>query len=129
MSFPLRALCCLSLSLGLAACGTDVKWLLKRDGVLVAEADRVAAAAEFIDPELTTELYDAEDAKQAACRMIYESVAQLMARPPTFGEQLVSDLGMFLAYLVPLGEVERCASAQADYEAALDRLRIQMPGS
>jgi hypothetical protein len=103
--------------------------VLDMPSVLRAVGCRVAAAAEVIDPEITTDLYDAEDAKQQACQMIYQSVAQLMARPPTFGEQLVSDLGMFLAYLVPLSDVERCASAQADYETALDRLRIQTPDS
>jgi hypothetical protein len=108
--------------LSLAACGTDIELLLERDSALVTRADRLAAAAEAIEPELTTELYDTEDAKRAACESIYASVAGFMTRPPSFGEELVSDLGAFLAYLFPIGEVERCAQAQSRYQAAVEAL-------
>ena len=56
-----------------------IQWLLTRDSVLVAKADEIAAAAEAIDPELTTEMYDAEDAKRAACETIYQSIWKLPA--------------------------------------------------
>lgn len=111
-----------TLCLALAACGTDVHWLLKRDSALVAEADRIATAAEAVDPNLTTDMYDAEDAKRAACQTIYQSISEGMTRPPTFGEQLVADLGLFVAYLVPIEEIERCAEAEDAYEAAVKAL-------
>jgi hypothetical protein len=116
-------------SLVLSACGTDVEWLLERDSVLVARADKVAASAEAIEPDSTTQMYDAEDAKRAACESIYASISELMTRPPSFGEELASDVGAFVAYLFPIEEVERCADAQARYEltvAALER-RVGVP--
>jgi hypothetical protein len=106
----------------LPACGTDVEWLLERDSVLVARADKVAADAEAIEPDSTTRMYDAEDAKRAACESIYASISEMMTRPPSFGEELASDVGGFLAYLFPIEEVERCADAQANYESAVEAL-------
>jgi hypothetical protein len=119
------AVACLVLS----ACGTDVEWLLERDSVLVARADKVAASAEAIEPDLTTAMYDAEDAKQAACQSIYTSISEQMTRPPSFGEELESDVGAFVAYLFPIEEVEQCAEAQAKYEAAVEALerRVRPP--
>jgi hypothetical protein len=108
--------------LSLAGCGTDIQSLLKRDSALVAKADAIAAAAEAIDPGLTTEMYDAEDAKRTACETIYQSISEQMTRRPSFAEELESDVGLFVAYLVPIDEVERCAQAQADYRAAVERL-------
>jgi hypothetical protein len=118
------AVACLALS----ACGTDIQWLLNRDSVLVAKADEIAASAEAIDPELTTEMYDAEDAKRAACETIYQAISAQMTRPPSFGEEIESDVGLFVAYLVPIDEVERCARAQADYRAAVERLQVRVQG-
>lgn len=117
--------------LSLAGCGTDVQWLLKRDSALVAKADEIAAIADSIDPALTTEMYDAEDAKRVACQTIYQSISELMTQRPSFGEELESDIGLFVAYLVPIDEVERCANAQADYRAAVGRLqaRVQEGGA
>jgi hypothetical protein len=103
----------------LSACGTDVEWLLERDSVLVARADKTAASAEAIEPDSTTQMYDAEDAKRAACESIYASISEQMTRPPSFGEELASDAGAFIAYLFPIEEVERCADAQAKYESAV----------
>ena len=125
---PLLATPAAALCLALAGCGTDIHSLLKRDSALVAKADEIAAAAEAIDPELTTEMYDAEDAKRAACETIYQSISESMTRRPSFGEELESDVGLFVAYLVPIGEVERCARAQADYGAAVERLQRRMAG-
>jgi hypothetical protein len=110
----------------LPGCGTDVEWLLERDSVLVARADKVAARAEAIEPDLTTAMYDAEDAKQAACQSIYASVSEQMVRPPSYGEELESDIGAFLAYLFPIEEVEQCADAQAKYESAVAALERQV---
>ncbi len=123
LATPVAALC-----LALAACGTDIHWLLKRDSALVAKADTIAAAAEAVDPQLTTEMYDAEDAKRAACETIYQSISEQMTRRPSFGEELEADVGLFVAYLVPIGEVERCARAQADYGVAVERLQRRMAG-
>lgn len=119
---PYRAAAIVAACIPLAACGTDIERLLERDSVLVANADRLAATAEATQPELTTELYDAEDAKRVACEAIYASVAEFMTRPPSFGEELVADIGAFVAYLVPIEEVERCAEAQARYQAAVEAL-------
>lgn len=109
-------------SLASTACGTDVEWLLERDGLLVSRADKVAARAEAIDPDLTTPMYDAEDAKRVACESIYASIAEQITRPPSFGEELAADAGAFVAYLLPIAEVERCADAQAKYQAAVEAL-------
>jgi hypothetical protein len=113
----------------LPACGTDVEWLLERDSVLVARADKAAASAEAVEPDSTTPMYDAEDVKRAACESIYASISELMTRPASFGEALAADVGAFVAYLFPIEEVERCAAAQAKYEStvfALER-RIGAP--
>jgi hypothetical protein len=132
MRFPrpttLLALPAAAAYLALSACGTDIQWLLTRDSVLVSKADEIAAAAEAIDPELTTEMYDAEDAKRAACETIYQSISEQMTRRPSFGDELEADVGLFVAYLVPIGEVERCARAQADYRAAVERLQRRVQG-
>lgn len=124
---PQRVATCLGACLLLAACGTDVAWLLERDSVLVAEADKVATRAEAVDPDLTTAMYDAEDVKRAACQTIYGSISEMMQRPPTYGEELVSDLGLFLAYFIPFDEIESCAEAQAAYAAAVDDLNRTAP--
>lgn len=118
----------IALSVSLTSCGTDVEWLLERDGKLVADADRIAAAAEAIDPEATTSMYDAEDAKRAACQTIYESISEQIASKPSFGEEFVSDLGLFVAYLVPIEEVERCAKAEAAYEAVVEAIGKRVEG-
>ena len=123
-----RATPAVTLCLALAGCGTDIQWLLRRDSSLVAKADEIAAAAEAIDPELTTEMYDAEDAKRTACETIYQSISEQMTRRPSFGDELKSDIGLFVAYLVPIDEVERCAQAQADYRTAVDRLQRRVQG-
>lgn len=107
----------------LTACGTDVGWLLTRDSELVAEADKATTAADAVDPDLATPVYDAEDVKRDACQSIYASISDLMQRKPSFGEQLVSDLGLFIAFFVPIDEIERCAEAQAVYAAAIDDLK------
>jgi hypothetical protein len=112
-----------------SGCGTDVEWLLERDSVLVARADKAAASAEAIEPELTTAMYDAEDAKQAACESIYTSVSEQMTRPPSYGEELESDIGAFVAYLFPIEEVERCADAQRRYESAVEALERRISPS
>ncbi|HUL06457.1 MAG TPA: hypothetical protein VLV76_08995 [Candidatus Acidoferrum sp.] len=125
---PLLAALAAALCLALAGCGTDIQWLLKRDSVLVAKADEIAASAEAIDPELTTEMYDAEDAKRVACQRIYESISEQMTRQPSFGEELESDVGLFVAYLVPIEEVERCARAQDAYRTTVERLQTRLQG-
>lgn len=111
--------------LALSACGTDVEWLLERDGRLVARADKVAARVETVDPDLTTPMYDAEDAKRRACESIYASVAEQMTRPSSFGEELAADVGAFLAYFFPIPEIERCADAQAEYRSTVEDLERQ----
>jgi len=116
------ALCAVSLT----ACGTDVPWLLKRDSLLVGRADKIATQAEAIDPDLTTAMYDAEDAKRAACQTLYASVTELMRRPQTFGEELYSDLGQFIAYFIPIDELERCAAAQDAYADTVEDLRVRI---
>ncbi|MGH6929117.1 MAG: hypothetical protein ACREEV_12445 [Dongiaceae bacterium] len=118
----IRASASILACLVLPACGTDVEWLLERDSILVARADKVAASAEAIEPDSTTPMYDAEDAKRAACESIYGSISELMTRPPSFGEELAADVGAFVAYLFPIEEVERCADAQAKYESAVGAL-------
>jgi len=125
---PILAMLATALGLALAGCGTDIQWLLKRDSALVSKADEVAATAEEIDPELTTEMYDAEDAKRVACQRIYQAISEMMTQQPSFGDELESDIGLFVAYLVPIDEVERCARAQIDYAAAVERLQSRVQG-
>ena len=122
-SLFLAALC-----LALVGCGTDIQGLLKRDSALVAKADEIAAAADAIDPELATEMYDAEDAKRQACETIYQSISEQMTRRPSFSDELESDVGLFVAYMVPIGEIERCARAQTDYGKAVERLQSRLQG-
>jgi hypothetical protein len=117
-----------ALCMALAGCGTDIQGLLKRDSVLVAKADEIAAAADAIDPELATEMYDAEDAKRRACETIYKSISEQMTKRPSFSDELESDVGLFVAYLVPIEDIERCARAQADYGAAVERLQARVQG-
>jgi hypothetical protein len=112
----------------LVGCGTDIQGLLKRDSALVAKADEIAAAADAIDPELATEMYDAEDAKRRACETIYKSISEQMTRRPSFSEELESDVGLFVAYMVPIEEIERCARAQAEYGKAVERLQERVQG-
>jgi len=116
------------LCLAVAGCGTDIQGLLKRDSTLVAKADELAATAEAIDPEMTTEMYDAEDAKRRACETIYKSISEQMTRQPSFSDELESDVGLFVAYMVPIEEIERCARAQADYAKAVERLQERLKG-
>jgi hypothetical protein len=127
----LRLAVLVAASVSLPACGTDVEWLLERDSTLVARADKVAANAEAVAPDLTTQMYDAEDAKREACESIYASISEQMERPPSFGEELASDVGAFVAYLFPIKEVERCADAQAKYQATVEALerRTEAPGA
>ena len=120
---PFAALC-----LAVAGCGTDIHWLLKRDSALVTKADEIATAAEASDPELTKEMYDAEDAKREACEKIYKSISEQMTHKPSYGEELESDLGLFVAYMVPIDEVERCAKALDRYQATVDHLQERMKG-
>jgi hypothetical protein len=117
-----------ALGVALSGCGTDIQGLLKRDSALVAKADEIAAAADAIDPELATEMYDAEDAKRRACETIYQSISEQMTRRPSFSDDLESDVGLFVAYMVPIGEIERCARAQADYGRAVERLQNRVRG-
>ena len=114
--------------LALVGCGTDIQGLLKRDSALVAKADELAGAAEAVDPDMTTEMYDAEDAKRQACETIYQSISEQMTRRPSFSDELESDVGLFVAYMVPIGEIERCARAQADYAKAVERLQERLQG-
>jgi hypothetical protein len=112
----------------LVGCGTDIQGLLKRDSALVAKADEIAGAADAIDPELATEMYDAEDAKRRACETIYQSISEQMTRKPSFSDELESDVGLFVAYMVPIEEIERCARAQAEYGRAVERLQLRVQG-
>jgi hypothetical protein len=121
-----RAILLMSGCLPLLACGTDVEWLLRRDSLLVARADELAMTADAIDPDLATEMYDAEEDKQIACERIYASVAEQMTIPSSFGEELATDLGAFIAYLFPVHSVERCAEAQSRYQAAVDGLALRL---
>jgi hypothetical protein len=73
-------------------------------------------------------MYDAEDAKRRACETIYQSISEQMTRRPSFSDDLESDVGLFVAYMVPIGEIERCARAQADYGRAVERLQNRVRG-
>ncbi len=117
------------LCLPLFACGTDIELLLARDSLLVARADRAAAAGETVAPDLTTKVYDAEDAKRAAGETIYAPIAGYMTTPPSFSEEFASDVGAFIAYIVPIPSVERCAAAQAQYQQAVEALEQRVGGS
>jgi hypothetical protein len=126
---PLLAAIGLAPCLTLGACGTDVTWLVKRNSELVIEADRIAAVAETVDRNLTTPMYDAEDAKRAACQTIYDSISAEMTRSPSFGEALLADLGLFVAYFLPIDEIERCARAESAYRAAVEALQRRLQGT
>ena len=89
----------------------------------------MAVAGESAAPELTTQMYDAEDAKRAACEAIYAPIAAYMTTPPSFSEEFASDVGAFIAYIIPIPSVERCAEAQAQYRQAVEALEQRVGAS
>lgn len=104
----------------LAGCGTNVRWLVERNGTLTREADWLAAEAGegLVEPVLA-----AESERTAACAEIdHAAMQRLDGEDPTFVEQLLSDLAQVAVLIVPVGDVERCAEAQRHYEAAVAAL-------
>jgi hypothetical protein len=79
------------LSLALISCGTNLPWLIGRDSRMVAEADRAVSAAEPLGTGLEQPVYDAETAKNEACKFIYDEMSERMGRKPRFAEQFRTD--------------------------------------
>ena len=114
----------LCLTLGLAACGTNIKGLLAKEADGAWENESLTEKAVLVAPEALVEVRDAEDAKFAQCRQIDEAVQERLDRGHIgFWEQLLSDLKLLGALLVPVPFVERCADAHEDYDEAILRLR------
>lgn len=110
----------------LAACGTNVRWLLTEQGELTPEADQLATAAESLGSGIEKPLYDAEDRQLATCRFLTEAAVEGMQEKPSFGEQFVSDLSAVVVLLVPIEPVENCADAIDAYRDSIARLKLEL---
>jgi hypothetical protein len=116
----------LLLSVVLAGCGTNVKWLLAEQTRLEPKAHHLAEVAEGVGSGIEEPLYEAEDAKLEACRFMNDAAADRIQRTPSFGEQFLSELSMVVVLIVPVGTVERCAEALHAYRASIARLEAQL---
>lgn len=110
------------LTLLLSGCGTNVMYLLKEESRIMAEADALVTSAEDAGNGLERPVYEAEAAKDEACRFLHSAVFDRFNRDPGFFEQLVSDFSAAVALMVPVGQVEDCADAFDSYSAAVDSL-------
>jgi hypothetical protein len=110
----------------LAGCGTNVQWLLKEQGRLTPEADRLATAAEDLGTGIEQPVYDAEDSQLAACRFLTEATVEGMQRKPSFGEQFIADLSAVIVLLVPVEPVESCADSLDAYRDSIARLEGEL---
>ena len=110
----------------LAGCGTNVRWLLKEQGRLTPEADRLATAAEELGTGIEQPVYNAEDSQLAACRFLTEAAVEGMQRKPSFGEQFISDLSAVIVLLVPVEPVESCADSINAYRDSIAHLEGEL---
>lgn len=120
------------LAVSLAACGTDIKWLLAKEArgawtnqdlILEAEERRAEGAVAGALSRVLT----AEDTKFLHCETIDGAVRARLEQPHlTFFERLYGDLQLLVSLLIPVPSVERCAAAHESYEAAVIRLRHQL---
>jgi hypothetical protein len=108
-------------ALVLAGCGTNAKALVARSGDLTREADWLADRAGSAEAD---RLYAAEAQRAAACTEVDRATMERFEDPDVaFMERFLSDLVQVAVLLVPVGPVERCAAAQARYEAAVAEAR------
>ncbi len=121
-----RALPLLALAFLLTGCGTNVMWLLSEESRIMAEADPMVVSAEQAGNGLERPVYEAEDAKNAACGFLHHAVFDRFARDPNFFEQFASDLSSAIVLIVPIAQVEDCAAAFAAYSAAVETLADSM---
>jgi hypothetical protein len=107
-----------------AACGTNVKEMIRAESRRLPYAERVMAAAEPLDSGLEQPLLDAETAKFEACAKIYEATRTRMFHSDqlTFFDFMLSDAKQIGAMIYPVSSVERCRRAHQAYNAALDVL-------
>ena len=106
----------------LAGCGTNIPVLIEEEGRLLWRGDQALEAASF-DPDLQTPLYDAESEMQRSCESINRAVATRRDTPNiSVAAQFRSDLALVIALLLPIKEVETCATAQAHYRQTLAAL-------
>jgi len=116
-----NALSVILVCLGLSGCGTDIRHLLEQDAEVTWRAHRMQLLIGNGEPEITRALDQAEDGKLAACRDINKRAWEATEDPrQSFFEQLLTDLSLLFAFLVPVGSVERCADAQRDYRQAFE---------
>ena len=126
MSTIARLLALLPACALLAACGTNVQYLLTEESRLTPEADRATSAAEALNTGIEKPVYDAEDAKLEACRFLHEATVQGMEQTPTFTEQFTSDVSSVFVLLVPVGPVERCAESIRAYGDSITQLEQKL---
>ena len=106
----------------LAGCGTNIPFLLEEEGRLMWRGDQALEAADF-DADLQTPLYDAESRMQKSCESINRAVTEQRDTPDiSILAQLRTDLGLVIALLLPIKEVETCATAQDHYRQTLAAL-------
>ena len=106
----------------LAACGTSIPSLIEEEGRLLWRGDQALQAAD-VDHDLQTPLYDAESEMQSSCESINRAVTARRDGPDiSIAAQFQTDLALVIALLLPIEEVETCATAQAHYRQTLAAL-------
>src|SRR5262245_19694063 len=108
-----------TLTLALTSCGNNLPWLITQNSRLVAEADRAVSAAEPLGTGLEQPVYEAETAKNDACKFIYDEMSERMDRESRFAERFRTDVSTLFVLLVPVPDVERCARAFDAYHASV----------
>lgn len=107
----------------LAACGTDVRYLVREESRTFWINERIIGLAEAEGLAEVETVYAAEAAKERACAVVTEATeARLFATGGGFWAGLWSDLREFAVSVFPVPAVERCAEAHARYRQAVAAL-------
>lgn len=113
-----------------AACGTDVQELLEAEAEMTWQASEAIARAEQYDPALATPVEDAEAEKVVACQQITDALQRRIRgedeEESDFGDDIVSGLEEFVAWVLPVGPVEDCAEAQEQYRQSINDLERRL---
>ena len=106
----------------IGGCGTSVQELLRADAEMSWQAEQVMSSAEARDPVLAEPLAAAEEEKIAACQPITDAVQQRLrggSAEPDFGETILTGLGEFVTWALPVGPPDDCAEAQDQYRQSI----------
>ena len=126
-SGPLAGCLVAGIAFVVAGCGTDVPALMKRDGDLFWEANFLLEEAAEAQVEVDPALYRAEADKITACDFLTEAMTeQIHEGEPDFVDNVLLGAGDLLARILPIADIEHCASAVDTYGSELDRLRYRL---